>query len=143
MSRARFLLFLSVFALACAGSFAAGRASAGLHEPGELGVARIWHGRVPTAKAGEYARYLYDAGITHMRARPSNLGIQVLRRTMGDVTDFTVISYWPSHESIAEWADKSDVTKARYLDRDKEYLLELEPNVAHYDVVVSEGRFTR
>ena len=143
MSRARLLLFSSLFVLACAAAFAAGRASVGLHKPGELGVARIWHGRDPAAKADEDARYLYDAGITHMRQRPSNLGIQVFRRTMGDVTDFTVISYWPTHESIAEWADKTDVTKARYLDRDKEYLLELEPNVAHYDVIVSEGQFTK
>lgn len=143
MSRARWFLLSSLFVVACAGAFAAGRASAGLHAPGELGVARIWHGRVPAAKADEYARYLYAAGITHMRARPSNLGVQVFRRTMNDVTDFTVISYWPSHESIAEWADKTDVTKARYLDRDPQFLLELEPNVAHYDIVVSEGRVTK
>jgi heme-degrading monooxygenase HmoA len=130
--------------IATAVSFAAGKSAArsGVHPPGQLGVARIWHGRVPNAKASEYADYLYANGITRIRKLPSNLGVQVLRRQVGDFTDFTVISYWPSHESIKEWAG-NDVTKARYLDRDKEYLVELEPEVQHHDIIVSEGKTTK
>lgn len=136
------LLVPLVLLLACAGSFAAGRASAGLHPAGELGVARIWHGRTTAAKADEYAKYLYDTGITKIRSRPSNLGVQVFRRDDGDSADFLVISYWPSRDSVREWAG-NDIEKTRYLDRDKEYLVELEPLVKHYDVLVSEGSVTK
>lgn len=136
------LLVPLVLLVACAGSFAAGRASAGLHPAGELGVARIWHGRTTAAKADEYAKYLYDTGITKIRSRPSNLGVQVFRRNDGDYADFLVISYWPSRDSVREWAG-NDIEKTRYLDRDKEYLVELEPLVKHYDVLVSEGSVTK
>src|ERR1043165_352345 len=90
--------------LACAAGFAAGRGTAGLHPAGDLGVARIWHGRTTNAKADEYAQYLYEGGIQKMRSRPSNLGVQVFRKTDGGFTDFLVVSYWPSRDSVREWA---------------------------------------
>lgn len=136
------LLLPPLLLLVGVAGFAAGRGTAGLHPAGELGLARIWHGRVANAKADEYARYLYDGGVTKMRSRPSNLGVQVFRKTDGDFTDFLVVSYWPSRDSVREWAG-NDIDKTRYLDRDKEYLVELEPLVQHYDVIVTEGRVTK
>jgi hypothetical protein len=41
--------------------------SPGVHRTGELGVARIWHGRTPLAKADEYEKYLYAEGIAKIR----------------------------------------------------------------------------
>jgi heme-degrading monooxygenase HmoA len=113
----------------------------GLHPPGFLGVARIWHGRTPRAKADEYEQYLYSEGITKIRKLPGNLGVQVLRRDESDETDFLVVSWWPSRDAVREWAGE-EIEKTRYLEKDHEYLLELEPTVRHYDVIVAEGRTT-
>ncbi len=97
-------------------------------------VARIWHGRVRTEKADEYNAYLQKEGIEKIEAIPGNLGAQVLRRTEGKVTEFTVISYWPSREAIHAFAG-ADIEKTHNLPRDKEFLLEMEPKVKHFDVV--------
>ncbi len=59
-------------------------------------VARIWHGTTLTSKADEYYTYLVEAGIKKIKSIPGNVGVQVLRRTDGNNTEFTVISYWES-----------------------------------------------
>ncbi len=73
-------------------------------------IARIWHGRTKTAKADEYYKYLKDAGITKIQSIPGNRGVQVLRRSQGDVTEFTVISYWDSLDAIRKFAG-NDIEK--------------------------------
>ncbi len=97
-------------------------------------IARFWHGRTLTSKADEYYAYLIEAGIKKIESIPGNLGAQVFRRTNGNITEFTVISYWESLDAIRKFAG-NDIEKARYLPRDKEYLLELEPNVKHFQVL--------
>lgn len=99
-------------------------------------VARIWKGRTLTSKADEYQRYL-DSGITKLRSTPGNLGISVLRRSEGDRTEFLVLSVWESVDAIKRYAGQ-DYQKAVLLPRDREYLLEVEPNVLHYEIVREE-----
>lgn len=99
-------------------------------------IARIWHGRVPEATAGAYARYLTETGVQDCRATPGNLGVQVLRRTAGGVTHFLFVSVWASMDAIRSFAG-ADVERARYYPADRDYLLELEPTVMHYEVVES------
>jgi heme-degrading monooxygenase HmoA len=141
MTRNGFLC-LALTLLAAAACVTASRSTAmGLHPAGELGVARIWHGRTPRAKADEYEKYLYSEGITKIRKLPGNLGVQVLRRDESEETDFLVVSWWPSRQAVREWAGE-DIEKTRFLARDHEYLLDLEPIVRHYDVIVAEGRTT-
>jgi heme-degrading monooxygenase HmoA len=97
-------------------------------------VARMWHGRTLTAKADEYYAYLKQAGIDRIEAIEGNLGAQVLRRTDGNTTEFTVISYWESREAIKKFAG-DDIEKTHFLPKDPQYLLELEPKVKHFDVL--------
>ena len=101
-------------------------------------VARMWHGRVLTSKADEYYAYLKEAGIDRIEAIEGNLGAQVLRRTDGKTTEFTVISYWDSRVAIKKFAGE-DIEKTHFLPKDREYLLELEPKVKHFDVLY-DGR---
>jgi len=105
----------------------------------KVAIARVWHGRTPAAKADEYFQYLKESGIKKMEALDGNLGDQVFRRTENGVADFTVISYWESREAIKKWAGE-DIEKTRYLDKDKEYLLELEPNVKHFEVLLNDWK---
>lgn len=100
-------------------------------------VARRWHGRTPASLADEYARYLYEEGVRKLRAIEGNLGVQVLRQSRGEIVEFTTISYWESREAIQAYAGK-DIARTHHLPRDPEYLLELEPAVEHFDVLVNE-----
>jgi heme-degrading monooxygenase HmoA len=135
-------LGLAAALAACAAALATAQAPAGVRPAGELGVARIWHGRTPIAKADAYARYMYEHDFPKMRALAGNLGIQMLRRDEGAETDFVVISYWTSREAIRAWAG-DDIELARYDDTERAFLVALEPRVRHYDILVADGRTSR
>jgi heme-degrading monooxygenase HmoA len=105
-------------------------------------IARIWRGRVPTARAEEYTKYLYDNGIVKIRAITGNLGAEMLKRTDGDVTEFVVISYWPSRDAIRAFAG-DDIEKAHFLPRDREFLIHPDEYVRHYEVSASEWAAAR
>jgi len=98
-------------------------------------IARTWHGVTPLAKADEYLDYLHRTGIPDYRATPGNQGVYVLRRLEGDRAHFLLISLWDAMASVTKFAGP-DAEKARYYPEDADYLLELEPNVIHYQVMV-------
>ncbi len=98
-------------------------------------IARTWHGRVPAAKADAYHAYLRRTGVGDYLATPGNRGVLVLRRTEGEVTHFVLTTLWDSVEAIRGFAG-DDYARARYYAEDDEYLLEREPLVTHYDVLL-------
>jgi len=67
-------------------------------------------------------------GVLEIERMPGNLGVQMLVSEAGDTAEFTVISYWPSLESIRVWSG-DDLTRTRHLERDPEFLLELPDRV--------------
>jgi heme-degrading monooxygenase HmoA len=96
-------------------------------------IARIWRGVTPVEKAEQYAEYLLETGLKDYRAVPGNRGVQVLRRTYEGKTEFLLISLWESYEAIRAFAG-NDLERSVYYPEDKEFLLELEPKVVHYEV---------
>lgn len=97
-------------------------------------IARTWHGIVPQEKAEAYYNYLKDTGLNDYRNTKGNVGVQVLRKHENQHTHFLLITYWESYESIREFAG-DDFEKARYYPKDKEFLLDLEPFVNHYEIL--------
>ena len=97
-------------------------------------IAREWHGKVPTARADEYQRYLGEA-IKKFATLPGNRGYQMMREPDGAVTHFAVISYWDSREAIHAYAG-ADISRVHALPRDAEFLIDPEPAVRNYDLVV-------
>jgi len=63
--------------------------------------------------------------------------VHVLRRIEGDEAHFLTITFWESYESIRRFAGQ-EVEKARYYPEDRDFLLEFEEQVEHYEVVWSE-----
>ncbi len=98
-------------------------------------IARLWRGVIPQTKSEAYLDYLRDTGVRECRATPGNRGVFVLRREIDGKTEFLFLSLWESMESIQAFAGP-DPEKAVYYPRDAEYLLEMEPGVAHYEVPV-------
>ena len=95
-------------------------------------IARIWRGRTVAARADEYLEYLRATGLDETRATAGNCGVRILRRVGGEQAEFLFISFWDSLESIRAFAGE-DIERAVYYPKDTEFLLELEPTVAHYE----------
>ncbi len=97
-------------------------------------IVRLWHGRVPTAKAAAYRAFLNERALPDYRGVPGNLGAQVLERAEGDVTHFVTMSFWQSMAAVRGFAG-DDLEVAKYYPEDAHFLLEFEPRVVHYEVV--------
>jgi heme-degrading monooxygenase HmoA len=100
-------------------------------------IARIWHGVTPAARADEYTAYLRQTGERECRATPGNRGVYILRRVRNDRAEFTFLSLWESLDAIRRFAGE-DYEKAHYYPEDRNFLLELEPFVEHYDVITGD-----
>lgn len=103
-------------------------------------LARIWYGDTPESRGDEYFDYLMKTGVKDLRSTEGNRGVYVLRHVTGGRAEFIVISLWESLDVIRKFAG-ADVEKAVYYPEDQDFLRELEPNVAHYEVLaaVSNG----
>ncbi len=97
-------------------------------------IARIWHGVTRASDADAYLDYLEESGIPAYRSTDGNRGVFVLRRTEADRAHFMLMSLWESFDAIRRFAGP-DFERAVYYPRDKEFLLEFQPTVAHYEVL--------
>ena len=98
-------------------------------------IVRMWHGVTEAAKSEEYLDYLGETGVLDYRATEGNLGVYVLRRNEGERAHFLTVSFWESLKVIKAFAG-SDPERARYYPEDERFLLDFEPNVEHYEVLV-------
>jgi heme-degrading monooxygenase HmoA len=100
-------------------------------------VARIWHGRVPTARADAYLDLMHELALPDYRSIPGNLAALALRRDDADgTTHVLMLTLWESFDEVRAFAGPAPET-AKYYDFDADFLLEMEPTVSHYDVVAS------
>jgi heme-degrading monooxygenase HmoA len=65
---------------------------------------------------------------------PGNLSVHILERADGEITHFVTMSFWESIDAIKGFAG-NDVNSAKYYPEDRDFLLEFEPHVVHYEVV--------
>ena len=63
---------------------------------------------------------------------PGNKGAYALRRIEGDTAHFLMLTFWESEEAIRAFAG-SDISKAKYYDFDRNFLLEMEPSSLHHE----------
>ncbi len=100
-------------------------------------IARTWHGTTPASQAEAYLDYLNQIAVPDLRATSGNRGVYILRRADASVAHFLLISLWDSMDAIQRFAG-ADVDRAKYYPEDHKFLLELEPIVTHYEVLVDE-----
>ena len=100
-------------------------------------IVRIWHGRTRSDRADAYAAFLAARAVPDYRAVPGNLGAWALRRDAGDIAHFLTVSYWTSEDAIRAFAGEEPL-KAKYYPEDADFLLEFEPEVAHYRLVTRD-----
>ena len=101
-------------------------------------IARLWHGRVPTARKEAYRAFLNARAIPDYRATPGNRSVFILEREDGEVTHFETLTFWEDLDAIRRFAG-DPVETAKYYPEDRDFLLEFEPTVAHWSVVGQAG----
>ena len=99
-------------------------------------IVRMWHGGMPTEKAKAHREFLNARAIPDYRSIPGNLSVYILERPEGDVTHFITMTFWESLDAIKTFAGE-DAERAKYYPEDKDFLLDFEPTVVHYEVVGS------
>ena len=97
-------------------------------------IARRWHGRVPAERADAYLRLMKDVGLPDYRSTDGNRGAWCLHRQDGDVVHVEMFSLWDDLDAIRRFAGEA-MTRAKYYDFDPDYLLELEPDVLHFEAI--------
>lgn len=100
-----------------------------------MSVARMWQGMTRASDAQAYTAYLEETGVKELRATPGNERVLVFRRVAGDEAEFIVLSLWGDMVSVTAFAG-ADPTRARYFPEDERFLLEMTPDVTHYDVPI-------
>jgi heme-degrading monooxygenase HmoA len=96
-------------------------------------IARLWHGVTPATMADAYLAFLRQRALPDYRSVPGNQAAYVLRRTEGEQAHFVTLTFWASAEAIRAFAG-SDIDRAKYYPEDRDFLLEFEPTVQHYEV---------
>ena len=100
-------------------------------------IARRWHGRVPADRAAEYLRLMDEVGLADYRSTAGNRDAWCLHRREGDVVHVEMFTLWDDLDAIRRFAG-DDLLKAKYYDFDPDFLLELEPEVVHFDVIEAD-----
>ena len=96
-------------------------------------IARIWHGVTAATKSDEYLDFLKGRAIPDYRSTKGNKGAYVLRRVEGETAHFLTLTFWESALAVEKFAGP-DIERAKYYPEDKDFLLEFEPTVTHYEV---------
>jgi heme-degrading monooxygenase HmoA len=96
-------------------------------------VARIWHGKTSLEKFDAYTDFLKQVAIPDYQKTPGFQNLSFLRQIKEGEGHFTLITYWDAWQSIKSFAGH-DIEKAKYYEEDKDFLLEFEETVQHYEV---------
>lgn len=99
-------------------------------------IARIWQGRTRPGMGKAYLAYLEQTGLKEYRETPGFKGVTVLRRDIGEKSEYVLITLWESFEAIKRFAGP-EPERAVYYPEDDRYFPESErrPEVLHYEVL--------
>lgn len=96
-------------------------------------IARIWRGAVRKHDGDAYARYMQDTGVAGYARTPGNRGVWMLRRDLGERTEFLMFTLWDSLDAVQAFAG-GDHERAIFYPEDDRYLVERDMTATHYEV---------
>ena len=97
-------------------------------------VARQWTGVAKPGLEDDYVRHLQQVTFPALERLPGFVRAGILRRDVGDGTEFQVVTVWRSLEAIEAFAG-SDVTRAVVPPEAQTLLLRYDDRAVHYDIV--------
>jgi heme-degrading monooxygenase HmoA len=99
-------------------------------------IARIWKGAVRREDGDTYAQYMEATGLAGYVSTPGNRGAWMLRRDVGDRTEFVMFTLWESIDAVKAFAGE-DYDKAVYYPEDDRFLVERDLTTSHYEVATA------
>jgi len=99
-------------------------------------IARIWRGAVRTPDADAYGAYIEATGLEGYQQTAGNRGAWLLRREVGELTEFVAFTLWESLDAVKAFAG-DDYETAVYYPEDDRYLVQRDAKCAHYQVTGS------
>jgi limonene-1,2-epoxide hydrolase/heme-degrading monooxygenase HmoA len=94
-------------------------------------IARIWRGAVHKHDGDAYAEYMQGTGIAGYMKAPGNRGVWMLRRDLGEKTEFVMFTLWDSLDAVKAFAGE-DYESAVFYPEDDRFLVERDPTSSHY-----------
>jgi heme-degrading monooxygenase HmoA len=98
-------------------------------------IARIWSGRTAAGNAGAYVAHLRDQTFPQLSSIPGHRGGYVLRRSRGDIVEFTVLTLWESLDAIQRFAGEDDPEVAVVPPAAAALLSSYDARAAHWEIV--------
>lgn len=95
-------------------------------------ITRIWHGRTLAKDAEIYLDYILETVLKEYLSTEGIVSAKILRKIDGELSHFYTITEWKDIKSIINFTG-NEYQKARYYPKNKEYLLEFEDAVEHYE----------
>jgi heme-degrading monooxygenase HmoA len=99
-------------------------------------IARIWKGAVRREDGDAYAAYIGETGLAGYIATPGNRGAWMLRRDVGELTEFMMFTLWESIDAVKGFAGE-DYEQAVYYPEDDRFLVERDLTTSHYEVATA------
>jgi heme-degrading monooxygenase HmoA len=96
-------------------------------------IARIWHGMTKASDMDAYTLFMQKKAVPDYKSTEGFVKLSFLRHVEGDIAHFTLVTYWQNLEVIKNFAGE-DYETPKYYAKDKQYLLEFEDKVTHYEV---------
>ena len=96
-------------------------------------IARIWKGAVRKRDGDAYARYMQETAVPGYTGTPGNRGVWMLRRDVGERTEFLMFTFWSSLDAIKTFAGENYETAVFYPE-DERFLIERDLTSSHYVV---------
>lgn len=103
------------------------------------GIVRLWKGRATAAKAADYVRHATQTVFPEVQSLPGHRGAYLLRRSVGNSVEFTVLTLWDSMDAVRGFAGP-DPERAVVEPAARAALSDFDETVTHYDVVVHTGQ---
>ena len=101
-------------------------------------IARIWHGRTTIKDYETYTEFMKTKAIPDYENTEGFIKLIFLRNIKDNAGHFTLITFWDNLEVIKNFAGE-EYEKAKYYPEDKQFLLEFEETVTHYEVFAEKG----
>lgn len=96
-------------------------------------IARIWKGAVRRSDGDAYSRYLNETGLAEYAATEGNDGVWMLRRDVGDNTEFLMFTLWDSLDAVKRFAGDDHETAVFYPEDDR-FLVDRDLGASHWTV---------
>lgn len=96
-------------------------------------IARIWHGKTKVADYEKYTEFMKFKAIPDYETTDGFKKLIFLRNIQDDAGHFTLITFWENMDVIKNFAGE-DFEKSKYYQEDRQFLLEFEEKVTHYEV---------